>query len=138
MFWLVLLIFSLIRAAVLTSPVEFNWFFAPTAANLFWLNGWILAVNALYMIVTDKKADDPESPMAFIFEGLKYVIPLLAMTPFYLAAFMGELNNNIPVIQFFRTVFSSPVSIILVNAAGAGLSLLSLKVFTQRGSYTHS
>lgn len=138
LFGAILLVFSLIRAAVLAQPVAFSWFYAPTAMNLLWLNGWILAVNAAYMIVTDKKADRPDEPIAFFYESLKYVIPLLAMTPFYLAVFVGEMNGSPPAIEFFKRFFSSPLSVVLVNAAGVGLSFLSVRVFAHRGSYTHS
>jgi hypothetical protein len=138
LYWTILLVFSLLRAAIVSGPVVFGWFHAPSAANFIWLTGWILTVNALYLIVTDKKADKPDGPLAFIYEGLKYVIPLAAMAPFYLAALIGELNHNAGVIQFFRIFFSSALSAGLVNVLGVGLSFVSIRVFSCRGSYTHS
>lgn len=84
------------------------------------------------------KAEIPNGPFAFIYEGLKYIIPLMAMAPFYAAAFIGELDQNPDMIQFFRLFFTSPVSVGLVNLLGAGLSLFCIRVFFRRGSYIHS
>jgi hypothetical protein len=138
LFWLIILFFSMVRAAALWERVNFNWFHAPSAMNFFWLNGWILLVNACYLIVTDKKAEAPEGPIAFVYEGLKYVIPLAAMSPLYLAFFIGELTKNPVMTQFFRQFISGTAGVILVNILGVTVSLLSIRVFSIRGSYAHS
>lgn len=137
-FWLILLLSSLMRALVLSEQILFNWFHAPAIMNFLWLNGWILIINALYLMVTDKKADKPDGPCAFIYEGLKYVLPLVGMAPFYLAVFLGDVHDRFQPVEFFDSLFSSPVSVLLFNIAGWGLCCLSIRVFFRRGSYTHS
>ena len=137
-FWLILFLFSLMRALVLSERVLFNWFHAPSVMNFLWLNGLILIINALYMIVTDKKANRPDGPCAFIYEGLKYVLSLVAMAPFYLAVFLGGSHEHLQPLKLFEPLFSSPASVLLFNMAGWGLCLLSIRVFLHRESYIHS
>ena len=103
------------------------------------LNGWILIINALYLILLDFRAISTDKDKQQLLVLLKNTLPFLAMMPFIIWLFATILfRDQMSVANFLGNSMNSLVSIIGFNLLGLLFSFLSVRVFTHRSSYVNS
>ena len=103
------------------------------------LNGWILIINALYLIFVDFQVTSTEKNKQQLLFLLKNTLPFLAMMPFIIWLFIANhFRDQMSIADFLGDSMNSLVSIIGFNLCGLALSILSVRVFTHRSSYLNS
>jgi len=103
------------------------------------LNGWILIINALYLIFLDFKTISTDKDKQQLFVLLKNTLPFLAMMPFLIWLFDANyFRDQMSVSDFLGNSMNSLISIIGFNLLGLLFSILSVKVFAHRSSYVNS
>lgn len=103
------------------------------------LNGWILIINALYLIFVDFQVTSTEKNRQQLLVLLKNTLPFLAMMPFIIWLFAAILfRDQMSIAAFLDDSMNSLVSIIGFNLFGLLFSILSIRVFAHRSSYLNS
>jgi len=99
------------------------------------LNGWILIFNAVYLLVMDYNVTATNRYKQFFLEGLHYIVPFAAMSPFliYLSVSFGEGSS---LRKLLEDLFCSLLGGVGFNILGVLLSILSVTIFAHRKSYT--
>ena len=103
------------------------------------LSGWILIINALYLIFVDFQAISTDKNRQQLLVLLKNTLPFLAMLPFIIWLFVANhFRDQMSIASYLGSSMNSLVSIIGFNFFGLLFSILSVRVFTHRSSYVNS
>lgn len=145
--WLTVLMIYLITMLLLSEriSVEFPQSITRLRSNpisfeqLLSLNGWILIINAWYIIFVDFQVTSTNKTKQQLLLLLKNTLPFLAMLPFIIWLFIANhFRDQMSIADFLGDSMNSLVSIIGLNLCGLALSILSVRIFMHRSSYLNS
>ena len=130
----ILIWLSLIIVFYLTVLI-FSWIDIPSISQMIVLNGWILMVNAIYLIFSDLDVSSKEKNKQIFMKGIKYIMPFVAMLPFWIYMTSGFSDNDIFFNKFIKDIWYFPSVTIGINVFGLSISIISIIVFARRSSY---
>jgi hypothetical protein len=143
LFWLSLIVvfyatvftLSWIRAFGSPRSLDFSWIDIPSIPQMIVLNGWILMINALYLIFSDLDVTSRERTKQLFMKGIKYIMPFVAMFPFWAYMMSSFSDYNMFFEKFIKDLWYFPSVIIGINVLGLTLSIISIFIFTRRSSF---
>ena len=117
-------------------PFSQGGFKIPRPLHLINLNGWIMTINALYLIIFDLKAINPKPKIHL--NALRYIISLGAILPFQVYIIGGHSIGNASIRFFWENLSVSPVLAFVINFVGINLSVIEIVLYCRRNTYLNS
>ena len=110
----------------------------PSLTQILVMNGLIACISALYLMVIDLKENARSQSARLFYDSMRYVIPLLAILPFYLGGVVGAFMDNRGLFDGLHSLLGSVWTAGAVNLLGFCLSMWSVRLFCRRKTYTHT
>lgn len=109
---------------------------SPSLTQIIFLNGIVLIIMSSYYINKDLRTSfTARTPKVFIVILWAVIYIVMLSPPFILSNFLGLFGRSLSIQEFLLNVSVSPIALVIVNSIGLILSMISIIVFRNRGSY---
>ena len=109
---------------------------SPSFSQIILLNGVTLTLMSLFYISKDLRTlFTTRPPKAFIMIFWTAIYIVMLSPPFIVSNFLGLFGRNLSIQEFLQNVSEAPIALVIFNSMGIVLSIISIVVFRNRGSY---